>query len=91
MATLFVSHRVEDFDAWKRVYDTVGDMQRAAGVTEQAVFRSEGDPNLVLILHRFATLEQAHAFVDSNPDLMGAMEKGGVVASTLTTEFYQDA
>lgn len=29
MATLFVSHRVEDFDAWKRVYDTVGDMQRA--------------------------------------------------------------
>lgn len=59
-------------------------------MTEQAVFRSEGDPNLVLILHRFATLEQAHAFVDSNPDLMGAMAKCGVVASTLTTEFYQD-
>lgn len=90
MATLFVSHTVEDFDAWKRVCDTVGDMQRAAGVTDQAVFRSETDQSPVLILHRFPTLVQAHPFVDSDPDLMAATEKDGVEPSSVMTQFYED-
>jgi hypothetical protein len=91
VATLFVSHKVEDFDALDLVHDAVGAMQRAAGVTNQAGFCSETDPSLVFILHRFPTLEQAHAFVDAYPDLMAAMEKGGVEASSVMTQLYEYA
>jgi hypothetical protein len=37
MAALFVLHRVRDYDAWRRVYDSVSNMQKAGGVLEQAV------------------------------------------------------
>lgn len=53
--------------------------------------RSETDPSVVLNLHRFPTLVQAHAFVDSKPDLMAAMEKGGVETPSVMTQFYDDA
>ncbi len=35
-----VHHRVQDFDAWKAVYDALADAQRAGGVREQAVMRA---------------------------------------------------
>jgi hypothetical protein len=31
MTITFVSHNVADYDAWRRVYDSVGDMQRRVG------------------------------------------------------------
>ena len=33
MTTTFVLHRVADYDARRRVYDGVGELQRAGGVT----------------------------------------------------------
>jgi hypothetical protein len=30
MATAIIQHRVKDYDAWRRVYDSVADMQRLA-------------------------------------------------------------
>lgn len=90
MASLFVLHRVRDYDAWRRVYDSVADMQKAGGVVEEAVYRTEGDPNIVLVFHRFSSLEQAHAFVQS-PELREVMAKAGVEEGSLRLEFYEDA
>ena len=42
---------------------------------------SEEDPNTVLVLHRFATIDEAHAFFD-NADLKQAMQDAGVDMST---------
>jgi hypothetical protein len=36
MVTAFVQHRVKDYDAWRRVYDSVADMQRAGGVVAES-------------------------------------------------------
>jgi hypothetical protein len=90
MTISFVRHHVADYDAWRRVYDSVDEMQTAGGVTDKAVYREEGDPNDVLIMHRFASREQAHAFFE-NPELQEAMGSAGVDLGSLRVEVYEDA
>ncbi len=90
MTTTFVLHRVADYDAWRRVYDGVGELQRAGGVTSDVVYRSEGDPNNVLVMHQFGSAEEAHTFFE-NAELRQAMVEGGVDASSLRLEFYEQA
>ena len=87
MTVSFVHHRVADYDAWRRVYDSVGDMQREGGVSEEAVYQAEGDPNSVLVMHQFGSSEQAHAFFE-RADLRDAMGQAGVDVSSLRIEFY---
>jgi hypothetical protein len=87
MATAVVLHRVADFAAWRQVYDSVADMQKAGGVTGEAVFRMAGDPDNVLVIHHFDTLDQAQAFF-ANADLGAAMQRAGVVGQP-RIEFYE--
>ena len=86
----FVLHRVADYDAWRRVYDGVAQLQREGGVTRQAVYRAEGDPNNVLVLHEFASSQEAHSFFE-RADLRQAMQDAGVDAGSLRLEFYDEA
>ncbi|MGZ4295564.1 MAG: cyclase [Solirubrobacteraceae bacterium] len=90
MTITFASHHVADYDAWRRVYDSVGDLQRQNGVTEEAVYRAESDPNDVLVMHRFSSSDQAHSFLES-PDLRQAMADAGVDPDSLRVEFYEGA
>lgn len=90
-AVSIVHHRVADFDAWKAVYDTVGDMQRAGGVFDHAVLRSADDPNMVIVVHTFASQDAAHAFFADNDDLKDAMGKAGVDFSSFQVEFLDEA
>ena len=90
MTTSFVLHRVADYDAWRRVYDSVADVQEQGGVANQAVYRSEGDPNTVLVMHAFGGSQEAHSFFES-PELRQAMQDAGVDASSVRLEFYDEA
>jgi heme-degrading monooxygenase HmoA len=89
MATTFVQHSVRDYDAWREVYDGVADLQKQGGVVEEAVYRGEEDANTVLVMHRFSSADEAHAFFE-NPDLRSAMERGGVDPASLRIEFYEE-
>ncbi|VXB38089.1 conserved hypothetical protein [Arthrobacter sp. 9AX] len=77
MTVALILHRVADYDAWRKVYDSVGDMQKEAGVTQEAVHRMVDDPDNVLVIHHFADADTAKAFF-GRPDLREAMERGGV-------------
>ncbi len=90
MTISFVLHRVTDYDAWRRVYDGVAELQREGGVTRQAVYRAEGDPNNVLVLHEFASSQEAHSFFGRD-DLRQAMQDAGVDVGSLRLEFYDEA
>jgi hypothetical protein len=90
MATTVVMHRVADYDAWRKVYDSVAPLQKEGGVVEEAVYRGGEDPNMVLVLHRFSTMDQAHAFFD-NADLRSAMTEAGVDMGSFRLEFYEEA
>ena len=90
MTTSFVLHTVADYDAWRRVYDSVAGLQARGGVSDQAVYQAAGDPNSVLVMHEFGSSEKAHAFFE-NPELREAMGEGGVDPSSLRIEFYERA
>ena len=84
---VFVEHEVADYAAWRKVYNAFGSMQRKMGVTFQAVYQSVDNPNDVVVIHDFATVEKAKAFLASE-DLKSAMQKAGVKGSphiTITT------
>lgn len=90
MKTLMVvDHRVADFDAWKQVYDTAGDLQREGGVRSHKVLRSTEDPNRVVVTHVFDSREAARAFADL-PELREAMGRAGVDASTVSIEYFDE-
>jgi hypothetical protein len=80
MATMFVRHQVADYAAWRRVYDTLGAVQKAGGVTAEAVYQAAGDPNDLTVTHDFATIEAAQAFAGS-AELQTAMHDAGVVSA----------
>lgn len=90
MTIAFVRHHVADYDAWRRVYDSVSEMQREGGVTEAAVYRDHNDPNDVLVMHRFGSSDEAHSFLES-PDLRETMVDAGVDADSVRVEFYYQA
>ena len=72
-----VTHPVEDYAAWRAVYDGFEDVQKTGGVLEEAVFRDAEDPNKVTILHYFGSMDEATAFFSSK-DLKKAMTDAGV-------------
>ena len=77
MATVFVRHRVNDYAAWRKVYDDFAGFQDAGGVIERAVYRSNADENDLLVMHRFASSDQAQTFLAST-ELKNAMANAGV-------------
>ncbi len=76
-AELVVRHRVADYPAWRRVYDSFAPTQKVLGVTADAVYQAADDPNDLTVSHDFATIEAAKAFLGS-AELHGVMASAGV-------------
>jgi quinol monooxygenase YgiN len=74
---MFVRHDVNDYSAWRQVYDEFNATRSKLGTTAQAVYRSVDNPNDVTVTHDFKTMDQAKALAAS-PELKAAMEKAGV-------------
>lgn len=74
-----ISHPVADLAAWRVVYDEAQPVRDAAGVTGAEVFVDAANPLMVVIIHRFASMDSAQGFFN-NPDLATAMQRGGVTA-----------
>jgi quinol monooxygenase YgiN len=77
MIRMFVRHTVNDYNAWRKVYDDFADEQENAGVRSEAVYQSVDNPNDVTVWHDFADINAARAFVDSAM-LREAMKSAGV-------------
>ncbi|HEY6426614.1 MAG TPA: hypothetical protein VIX84_05225 [Acidimicrobiales bacterium] len=88
-ATLAVRHRFEDFDAWRIAFDEHRAVRMQYGCTGEAVLSQEGEPNTVLVLTYWPSLEAAHSFAE-DPALPDAMKRGKVVGSP-RIEFYEGA
>ena len=76
-SALIVKHRVANFEAWKKVFDSMTDTRRAHGWTSAIVYRDATDPNLVTIVNRVKDLDGAKRY-GSSPELREAMKNGGV-------------
>jgi hypothetical protein len=79
MSTLFVRHRVADFDVWKAAFDEHGTVRRDYGLADTGVLRDEDDANMVTLLLTTDDTARAREFVASD-SLREAMEGAGVVS-----------
>jgi quinol monooxygenase YgiN len=77
MAYLFVKHTVSHFVQWQTVYDSMADTKRAGGWLSGRVMRDSQNPNQVVVLEEYTTLEAAKAWAQ-NPALRVAMGHAGV-------------
>jgi heme-degrading monooxygenase HmoA len=78
MTNVIVRHKIRDWDTWKPIFDEHGATRKAAGSKGCRLFRSAGDPNEVILLFDWDSLENAKRFVESQ-DLREVMERAGVV------------
>lgn len=78
MVTLFVRHKVEDFDAWKVAYDAFEEQRKEMGVTGHGAYQGDTDSNEVTVYHHFDDLETAKTFAES-PKLQAAMANCGII------------
>ena len=66
MATMFIRHTIADYKAWRKVYDDFAPVQKAKGVTAQAVYQAADNPNDITVTHEFGSVEAAQAFAKSD-------------------------
>ena len=78
MAQLIIRHKVKDYAKWKPLFDEHGAKRKAGGSKGGRLFRSEKDPNEVVILFEWEDLGKAHKFTESE-ELRQTMERAGVV------------
>jgi hypothetical protein len=75
---LMVTHRVKDFDAWLKVYDTEGMAKRMEeGLVDRGIARSIDDPNMVTVVFAISDLEKAKASISSEAK-RNLMQEAGV-------------
>jgi heme-degrading monooxygenase HmoA len=77
MAAVIVQHHVEDYDRWYPEFKAHGEVRRAHGGTGHQIYRVADDPNDLLIVNEFETLDGAKAFTQ-DPSLKEAMGRAGV-------------
>jgi heme-degrading monooxygenase HmoA len=78
MAYLIVHHTVEDYAAWKLVFDGHASSRKEHGSKGAQVLRSAQNPNEIVIITEWDNLHDARAFA-SSPGLREAMQNAGVV------------
>jgi quinol monooxygenase YgiN len=89
MTTLFVHHKVQNYAAWRKVFDNLTAMRTGYGCTGHKVFQSPSDPNEITILTEWKDINQAKAYAGSN-DLREGMKDAGVISQPDVT-FLADA
>jgi hypothetical protein len=77
MTKVIVEHRVADYGRWLPAFTEHEAVRRRHGATGHSIGRDVTDPNSVVIVNNFATLEGSQAF-SRDPSLPAAMEPGGV-------------
>lgn len=86
MVLLAVQHRFQDYDLWKRVFDSFP--PKEGGAKFHRINRMVGDPGMVLVVAGFETEAEARAF-RTNPGLADAMKRSGIVGEP-RIEMYEE-
>jgi hypothetical protein len=77
MAKVIVQHHVADYDRWLPVFTEHETIRRQHGATGHSINRAVADPNSIVIVNEFATLDGARAFSE-DPSLPAVMARAGV-------------
>jgi hypothetical protein len=90
---MITTHKVKDFDAWLKSYESHDSLRLANGIHSYVIGREVKDPNMVLVAVKIDDVEKAKAF-SKNSSLKQAMQKGGVIGVPkfrFTTIVFRDS
>ncbi len=79
MATLYVHHKVNDYENWRKVFDNLTSNRTAFGCTGHQVFQSANDPCEITILTHWRSVEAAKKYAASD-ELKDDMKNAGVIS-----------
>lgn len=79
MAKLIVHHKVEDYAAWRKIFDDHAETRKEFGSTGFQVFQSASDPNDVTAIMDWPSVDAAKAYSTSD-SLKEAMKNAGVTS-----------
>ncbi|NND89830.1 MAG: hypothetical protein HKN42_03125, partial [Granulosicoccus sp.] len=77
-AMLVAAHEVGDFARWKQVYDSAAESKARFGWLRGHVFTENGNPNQILVIEEFKSMEQARQFAELR-ELRSAMIRSGMI------------
>ena len=77
MAIIILNLEVDDYDAWKPMFDADPAGRRESGATSHRIARAVDDPNDVFIRVEFPSVDQAKAFRQKLLD-SGALDRPGI-------------
>jgi len=78
MAHVVARHQVADYSKWKHLFDSASDMRKNGGEQSVRIFRTADDPNNLLLLMEWESIESAQKYIQSE-DLRKAMQEAGIV------------
>jgi hypothetical protein len=79
MSSVFIRHRVADFDLWKAAFDKHGAARREHGLTDTSLLRDVQDANMVTVVLTTEDVGRARKFFASD-SLREAMSGAGVAS-----------
>ncbi len=79
MQYVLIIHEVENYPAWKKVFDGAAGIRKEAGEISYQVLRYEKEPNRIVHFSRWRSHADAKAFFES-PRLVKIRQEAGVKA-----------
>ena len=77
MQYVLIIHEVEDYEAWKTIFDEAVRIRKDAGELSYQVLKYQSDPNKIVHFSKWSSLENARSFFES-PELIEIRRKAGV-------------
>lgn len=79
MQYVLIIHEVENYEAWKKVFDNAASIRKEAGECSYQVLKYDNEPNKIVHFSAWTSIADARAFFES-PRLVKIREEAGVKA-----------
>ena len=79
MEHVLIIHEVEDYEAWKKIFDSASSIRKNAGELSYQVLKLDTDANKIVHFSKWTSIADAKAFFES-PKLVKIRKQAGVKA-----------
>lgn len=77
MPHVLIIHEVDDYPAWKAIFDQAAGIRKRAGEISYQLLRYDSDANSIVHFSEWSSLDNARRFFES-PELVEIRRKAGV-------------
>jgi quinol monooxygenase YgiN len=79
MEYVLIIHEVQDYEAWKKIFDDAASIRKEAGEQNYQVLKYENNANKIVHFSKWISIAKAKAFFES-PKLVEIRKQAGVKA-----------